>query len=78
MRTRGEKGGVSDRLSPADRAWLDEFLTSTKATEDPSLLSIVMEYLEEMGIEEMRRWEGLVRSSAEYLHSLMSFDFQTR
>ena len=70
MWTRGRKGGVPDRLSPADRAWLDEFLTSTKATEDPGLLSIVMKYLETNGIQCMRQWEGLLRSQAEYIHSL--------
>src|SRR5262245_58661514 len=55
-------------LSPPDREWLNSFLTSTEANDDPLLLQVVVNTLEVRGIEYLKANETMLRRQAEYIH----------
>jgi hypothetical protein len=57
-------------LSPGDREWLNSYLNSTKASDDPFLLHCVHNTLATRGIEYMRANERWLRRQAEYIASL--------
>jgi hypothetical protein len=57
-------------LSPTDREWLDSYLTSTGANDDPFLLHCAYNTLATRGIDYMKANEAWLRRQAEYIHSL--------
>jgi hypothetical protein len=57
-------------LSPGDREWLDSYLTSTGADDDPFLLRCVHNTLVTRGIDYMRANERWLRCQAAYIASL--------
>jgi hypothetical protein len=47
-----------------------EDILGMQLADDPTIASIALHYAREEGLEDVKRWRGLLRSQAEYIKSL--------